>query len=98
MLAKKTKIVPIDSSQDSSRGSSTITVGALPLGRTDDNIQKITFKVSPKKGVSVYGLQRFPVTLYKDQWLTLINNIDTLKEFIKEHSNELAEKHQDETI
>jgi len=33
---------------------------------------KISFKVSPKGAVSVYGLQRFPVTLYKSQWRLLL--------------------------
>jgi hypothetical protein len=51
----------------------------------------ITFKVSPKKAVSVYGLQRFPVTLYKTQWKALFERFDDLKKFIEEHDSELAD-------
>ncbi len=54
--------------------------------------RQLTFKVSPKKAISIYGLQRFPVTLYKDQWITLIDNLDNLRDFIKEHEAELATK------
>jgi len=42
----------------------------------------LTLKVSQKGGVSVYGLGRFPVTLYKGQWLKLLEIVDELKRFI----------------
>ncbi|MFH2010636.1 MAG: hypothetical protein ABI333_28805 [bacterium] len=52
----------------------------------------ITFKVSEKGGLSVYGLGRFPVTLYKEQWLKLLALHDDIHAFIKEHSDQLKTK------
>jgi len=45
----------------------------------------ITFKVSEKGAVSVYGLGRFPVTLYKEQWERLLASSDQLKAFIADN-------------
>ena len=41
-------------------------------------------KVSDKGAVSVYGMGRFPVTLYKEQWLRILGMTDEIREFIKE--------------
>jgi hypothetical protein len=49
-------------------------------------------KVSEKGGVSVYGLGRFPVTLYKEQWLRLLGMADEIRAFIAEHDSELKTK------
>jgi len=49
-------------------------------------------KVSEKGGVSVYGLGRFPVTLYKEQWAKLLGMTDEIRQFIKEHEAELKAK------
>jgi hypothetical protein len=49
-------------------------------------------KVSPKGAMSLYGLQRMPVTLYVDQWERLLNITDDLKAFIAEHNSELKRK------
>ena len=46
-------------------------------------------RVSPKRAVSVYGLGRFPVTLYKAQWQKLLADAERLQLFIVEHSDEL---------
>jgi hypothetical protein len=43
----------------------------------------LQFKVSEKGGVSVYGLGRFPVTLYYEQWLRLLDQVDQLREFLE---------------
>ena len=51
-----------------------------------------SLKVSEKGGVSVYGLGRFPVTLYKEQWTKLLAMVDDIKAFIKEHDAELKTK------
>jgi len=52
--------------------------------------EEVTFKVSEKKAVSVYGLQtRFPTTLYKDGWRKLLRHIHRLEAFINEHEEEL---------
>jgi hypothetical protein len=49
-------------------------------------------RVSDKGGVSVYGLGRFPVTLYKEQWLRLLEMVPEIRAFIKEHERELKTK------
>ena len=49
-------------------------------------------KVSEKGGVSVYGLGRFPVTLYKEQWAKLLDLSDQIRAFLKEHDSELKTK------
>jgi hypothetical protein len=49
-------------------------------------------KVSPKGALSVYGLQRMPVTLYVGQWERLLNFADELQKFMKEHDAELKKK------
>ncbi len=51
-----------------------------------------SLKVSEKGGVSVYGLGRFPVTLYKEQWLKLLGMADEIKQFIAEHEDQLKAK------
>lgn len=50
------------------------------------------FKVSQKGAVSVYGLGRFPVTLYKEQWERLLNRRDDILEFIAENESSLKIK------
>jgi hypothetical protein len=52
----------------------------------------VSLKVSEKGGVSVYGLGRFPVTLYKEQWARLLAMSDEIRDFIKEHDAELKTK------
>jgi hypothetical protein len=52
----------------------------------------IRFKVTEKGGVSVYGLGRFPVTLYQGQWKKLLAAMPELEKFIEEHRQELSTK------
>jgi hypothetical protein len=52
----------------------------------------ISIKVSEKGGVSIYGLGRFPVTLYKEQWAKLLDMADDIRAFLKEHDAELKTK------
>ena len=52
----------------------------------------VSLKVSEKGGVSVYGLGRFPVTLYKEQWTRLLDMADDIRAFIREHDSELKAK------
>ena len=52
----------------------------------------IEFKVSEKGGVSVYGLGRFPVTLYKEQWTKLLDMAADLRAFLAEHYAALKTK------
>jgi len=51
-----------------------------------------SIKVSEKGAVSVYGLGRFPVTLYKEQWLKLLGMADDIKKFIAENDSRLRVK------
>jgi hypothetical protein len=52
----------------------------------------VSLKVSEKGGVSVYGLGRFPVTLYKEQWLRLLDMSDDIRTFINENEGKLKAK------
>ena len=53
---------------------------------------QISLKVSEKGGVSVYGLGRFPVTLYKEQWAKLLATADQIKSFIEQNDHLLKKK------
>ena len=54
--------------------------------------RSVSLKVSEKGGVSVYGLGRFPVTLYKEQWAKLLDLSDQIKAFIAENESQLKSK------
>ena len=49
-------------------------------------------KVSPKGALSLYGLQRMPVTLYVEQWERLLAISDEIRKFMEEHNSELKRK------
>jgi hypothetical protein len=55
----------------------------------------ISMKVSEKGAVSIYGLGRFPVTLYKEQWQKLLDMSDDIRGFIKENEAKLKTKGQE---
>ncbi|HMI90746.1 MAG TPA: hypothetical protein VK509_05250 [Polyangiales bacterium] len=52
----------------------------------------ISLKVSEKGGLSVYGLGRFPVTLYKEQWAKLLDMADDIRAFMTENAAQLKSK------
>jgi hypothetical protein len=52
----------------------------------------LRLKVSEKGAVSVYGMGRFPVTLYKEQWLKLLNMSDDIRAFIAANDAQLKTK------
>ena len=52
----------------------------------------LSLKVSEKGAVSVYGLGRFPVTLYKEQWEKLLGMVDEIRTFIKANESQLKIK------
>ncbi len=52
----------------------------------------LSMKVSEKGALSVYGMGRFPVTLYKEQWLKLLGISDEIKKFIDENDDRLKTK------
>ena len=53
---------------------------------------QMSLKVSEKGGLSVYGLGRFPVTLYKEQWIRLLAMADEIRNFIRENDSALKTK------
>ena len=61
---------------------------ALKAGK----VGKVGMKVSAKGALSVYGLGRFPVTLYEEQWEKLLAQASSIQAFIKEHHGELSRK------
>ena len=70
------------------------------LRAENDRLKKRTdratsLRVSEKGGVSVYGMGRFPVTLYKEQWLKLLDMADEIRAFIKENEGRLKAKGDD---
>ncbi len=54
--------------------------------------RSVSMKVSEKGGLSVYGLGRFPVTLYKEQWIKLLDLADDIRAFITENEGKLKAK------
>ena len=60
---------------------------ALKAARSMAPPRKLTCKVSQKGGMSVYGLGRWPVTLYRSQWQFFLDNIDT----VRKNLNDFAE-------
>ncbi len=62
---------------------------ALKAGRTRG---AVSLKVSEKGAVSLYGLGRFPVTLYKEQWERLLGQSDQIRAFIAENDSKLKTK------
>jgi hypothetical protein len=53
---------------------------------------QISMKVSEKGGLSVYGLGRFPVTLYREQWEKLLGMTEEIRTFIRENDQALKKK------
>jgi hypothetical protein len=67
------------------------------LRRENESLKKgaakgISMKVSEKGGLSVYGLGRFPITLYQEQWTKLLDMSDDIRSFIATHQGELKTK------
>jgi len=56
------------------------------------NAPKTSLKVSQKGAVSMYGLGRFPVTLYREQWQRLLDKKSEVLDFIEENTDKLAVK------
>jgi len=53
---------------------------------------QLRLKVSEKGGLSIYGLGRFPVTLYKEQWGRLLDHVEEIKTFLKDNDQQLKAK------
>lgn len=54
--------------------------------------RKLTLKVGKAGGLSVYGLGRFPITLYRGQWEKLLASVEDIKSFIQDNSDLLSVK------
>ena len=54
--------------------------------------QPLRLKVSPKGGVSIYGMGRFPITLYSDQWSRILDFGDEIRSFIDANRDRLSQK------
>lgn len=52
----------------------------------------ISMKIGEKGGMSLYGLGRFPVTLYKQQWTRLLEHTDQIRAFLRENDDKLKGK------
>lgn len=53
---------------------------------------QFSMKVSEKGGLSIYGLGRFPVTLYQEQWNKLLDHADEIRQFIQDNQGQLKKK------
>lgn len=60
--------------------------------RTRRGAGEVTMRVSEKGGVSIYGLGRFPVTLYQEQWDKLLAHADEIRTFIATNRDRLKKK------
>jgi len=60
--------------------------------QVDRKSGELHLKVSEKGGLSIYGLGRFPVTLYKEQWNRLLDHADEIREFLKANDQQLKAK------
>jgi hypothetical protein len=77
-----------------------VAAGQIPVEETSKLLEKaaqakkgsLYCKVSEKGAISVYGLQRMPVTLYVEQRARLLDFADELRQFMKEHDAELKRK------
>lgn len=70
----------------------TIEQAQAALQALDARANPLSCKVSEKGGVSIYGLGRFPVTLYKEQWSRLAGFMPTITAFIKDNDASLKTK------
>ena len=77
-----------------------VAAGEIPVAEASKLLEKaeqskkasLYCKVSEKGGISVYGLQRMPVTLYVEQWERLLNYGEEIRKFMKDHDAELKRK------
>jgi hypothetical protein len=54
--------------------------------------RSLRLQVSAKKAVSLYGIRRFPVTFYADEWDTILGMADEIRAFIRENESELRRR------
>jgi hypothetical protein len=54
--------------------------------------RELRLQVSAKGGVSLYGIRRFPVTFYLEEWQRILDMADDIRAFLREHEGELKKK------
>ncbi|MDH3520874.1 MAG: hypothetical protein OEM49_10505 [Myxococcales bacterium] len=54
--------------------------------------RELRLKISEKGAVSLYGIRRFPVTFYADEWERILGMQDEIRGFIREHDSELKRR------
>lgn len=54
--------------------------------------RELRLQVSAKKGVSLYGVRRFPVTFYADEWERILGMEGEIRAFLRDHAEELKRK------
>jgi hypothetical protein len=54
--------------------------------------RELRLQVSQKGAVSLYGIRRFPITFYADEWSTVLGMADEIRTFISQHGDELKRK------
>src|SRR4029077_10136193 len=64
---------------------SSTAVAEAPAAEKAKKAARVTLKVSEKGALSVYGLGRFPVTLYKEQWLRLLEHTEEIRAFVRDN-------------
>ncbi|MCA9249056.1 MAG: hypothetical protein KDA42_18165, partial [Planctomycetales bacterium] len=74
------------------RGEIGLEEATRKLAEAEKRREGLYCRVSQKGAISVYGLQRMPVTLYVEQWERLLNFADDVREFAKENGDELKRK------
>jgi hypothetical protein len=73
-------------------GKLTVEEASKLLAEQEPKRGSLYCKVSPKGAMSLYGLQRMPVTLYIEQWQRLLGYAEEIQSFLKEHDSELKRK------
>jgi hypothetical protein len=83
-----------DPNPDTTPPESAETPAAPPAPQKKAAAGPLSFKVSAKGAVSVYGLGRFPVTLYYEQWKRLLGSLEPLQAFLEENKSQLKSKEE----
>jgi len=58
----------------------------------EESKKGLRLQVSAKGGASLYGIRRFPITFYKDEWEIILDKADDIRSFLNEHADELKTK------
>ena len=61
-------------------------------GQKERARQGVYLKVAAKGGVSVYGIRRFPITFYLEEWNRILDMSDEIRAFLREHESELSKR------